>query len=104
MLGVVGQTRFVMGCITQTEDGRFSIEDLSASLRLDLSDAVVAAGFMTGTESAPHPATKAHIVFEASYPEKLRDTDTYSSSMAWSYSLGAQAAALVFAAVVSCPA
>lgn len=47
MLGVVGETRIVMGCITQIEDGRFSIEDLSASLRLDLSDAAVAAGFIT---------------------------------------------------------
>jgi hypothetical protein len=51
MLGVVGETRIVMGCITQIEDGRFSIEDLSASLRLDLSDAAVAAGFITGTST-----------------------------------------------------
>lgn len=47
MLGMVGHPRIVIGCITQTEDGRFSIEDLSASLRLDLSEAVVAAGFIT---------------------------------------------------------
>lgn len=48
MLGVVGETRIVMGCITQTEDGRYSIEDLSASLPLDLSSADVGHGFITG--------------------------------------------------------
>lgn len=47
MLGVVGETRIVMGCITQTEDGRYSIEDLSASLPLDLSTADVGHGFIT---------------------------------------------------------
>ena len=52
MLGVVGRTRFVMGCVTQSEDGRYSLEDLSASLPLDLSAAQVGAGFITGGAAA----------------------------------------------------
>ena len=51
MLGVVGETRYVMGCITQMEDGKFFLEDLSASLPLDLSQAVLAHGFFTGANS-----------------------------------------------------
>ena len=51
MLGVVGETRYVMGCITQMEDGKFFLEDLSASLPLDLSQAVLAHGFFTGADS-----------------------------------------------------
>lgn len=53
MLGVVGRTRFVMGCVTQREDGRYSLEDLSASLPLDLSTAQVGAGFITGGAALP---------------------------------------------------
>lgn len=48
MLGLVGENRYVMGCITQMEDGKFFLEDLSASLPLDLSQAHVADGFITG--------------------------------------------------------
>ncbi len=48
MLGVVGETRYVMGCISQLEDGRYFLEDLSASLPVDLADAQLAHGFITG--------------------------------------------------------
>lgn len=90
MLGVVGQTRIVMGCITQTEDGRFSIEDLSASLRLDLSDAVVAAGFITGTKYPSQWTIEAQIVFKSGHrgmsyrhiPFLNADLDSSLSSMA----------------------
>ena len=51
MLGVVDETRIVVGCITQTQDGRYSLEDLSASLPLDLSAAQVGHGFITGAAS-----------------------------------------------------
>lgn len=52
MLGVVDETRIVVGCITQTQDGRYSLEDLSASLPLDLSAAQVGHGFITGAVSS----------------------------------------------------
>ena len=48
MLGVVGEIRYVMGCISQLEDGRYFLEDLSASLPVDLSDAQLAHGYITG--------------------------------------------------------
>ncbi len=48
MLGVVGETRYVMGCISQLEDGRYFLEDLSASLPVDLSGAQLAHGYITG--------------------------------------------------------
>ena len=60
MLGVVGENRYVMGCISQLEDGKFFLEDLSASLPLDLSQAQVADGFLTGAlcthERCPIPS------------------------------------------------
>ena len=49
MLGVVGETRYVMGCISQLEDGRYFLEDLSASLPVDLTDAQLAHGYITGS-------------------------------------------------------
>ncbi len=55
MLGMVGETRIVMGCITQTEEGRYSIEDLSASLPLDLAGAAVGHGFITGVHPVLWP-------------------------------------------------
>jgi len=48
LLGVVGQTRCVLGCISQLDDGRFFLEDLSDALPLDLSEAETASGFYTG--------------------------------------------------------
>lgn len=61
MLGVVERTRVVMGCITQTEDGRYSLEDLSASLPLDLSSAQVGDGFVTGASSFLPPSRPHHL-------------------------------------------
>lgn len=37
-----------MGFITQLEDGQYYIEDLSGSLKADLSEAMTAAGFYVG--------------------------------------------------------
>ncbi|KAI3430534.1 hypothetical protein D9Q98_005127 [Chlorella vulgaris] len=47
MLGVVGEQRYVMGFLTQPEEGRFAIEDLSARLPVDLSDAEQTLGMFT---------------------------------------------------------
>jgi hypothetical protein len=49
LLGCVGQTRFVMGAISQLQDGRYYLEDLSDALPIDLSDAQTTSGFFTGT-------------------------------------------------------
>ena len=48
LLGAVGELRFVLGCISQLQDGRFFLEDLSDALPLDLSAANTASGFFTG--------------------------------------------------------
>lgn len=49
LLGAVGELRFVLGCISQLQDGRFFLEDLSDAIPLDLSAANTASGFFTGT-------------------------------------------------------
>lgn len=51
LLGCVGQTRFVMGAISQLQDGRYYLEDLSDALPIDLSDAQTTSGFFTGTQT-----------------------------------------------------
>ena len=56
MLGVVGETRYVMGCISQLEDGRYFLEDLSASLPVDLTGAQLAHGYITGAPPSNFPA------------------------------------------------
>lgn len=48
LLGCVGQTKFVMGCISQLQDGRYFLEDLSDALPIDLTDAQTTSGFFTG--------------------------------------------------------
>ena len=48
LLGGVGQTKTVMGFISQLEDGQYYIEDLSGALKVDLSQAMTAAGFYVG--------------------------------------------------------
>jgi hypothetical protein len=48
LLGCVGQVKFVMGCISQLQDGRYFLEDMSDSLPIDLSDAQTTSGFFTG--------------------------------------------------------
>lgn len=45
--GVFGVTRYVLGCISKSEDGRFVLEDAGGSVPLDLSAAETAAGFYT---------------------------------------------------------
>ena len=52
LLGCVGETRFVMGCISQLQDGRYFLEDLSDALPIDLSEAQTTSGFFTGGCSA----------------------------------------------------
>ncbi|BDA47706.1 DNA polymerase epsilon subunit 2 [Coccomyxa sp. Obi] len=47
LLGCVGQVRFVMGCISQLQDGCYYLEDMSDSLPIDLSDAQTTSGFFT---------------------------------------------------------
>ncbi|KAK9827395.1 hypothetical protein WJX81_006181 [Elliptochloris bilobata] len=47
LLGSVGEVRYVLGCISQLQDGRFFLEDLSDALPLDLSSANTATGFYT---------------------------------------------------------
>ena len=46
--GSVGQRRVVMGIIGTTEAGSFTLEDTGGTVPLDLSQATVAAGFVTG--------------------------------------------------------
>lgn len=48
LLGCVGQVRFVMGCISQLQDGRYFLEDMSDSLPIDMSEAQTTSGFFTG--------------------------------------------------------
>lgn len=54
LLGCVGQTRFVMGAISQLQDGRYFLEDLSDALPIDLSEAQTTSGFFTGTPVLHH--------------------------------------------------
>lgn len=76
MLGVVDETRIVVGCITQTQDGRYSLEDLSASLPLDLSAAQVGHGFITGAAKRMlEPSNEASPYFMPSKPEDSRPGD-----------------------------
>ncbi len=52
LLGCVGQVRFVMGCISQLQDGRYFLEDMSDSLPIDLTEAQTTSGFFTGELAA----------------------------------------------------
>lgn len=47
MLGCTGQTRFLLGCISQLQDGAFHLEDMTGSLQLDLSDCQTSSGLYT---------------------------------------------------------
>lgn len=40
LVGQMGKKRWVMGLISQLEDGHFSLEDLGASVEVDLSNAI----------------------------------------------------------------
>lgn len=48
LLGCVGQVKFVMGCISQLQDGRYFLEDMSDSLPINLEHAQTTSGFFTG--------------------------------------------------------
>lgn len=48
LLGSIGQTKTIMGFISQLEDGQYYIEDLSGALKIDMSEAMTAAGFYVG--------------------------------------------------------
>lgn len=47
LLGTAGETHYVMGALSQLEDGRFYLEDLTASIQVDLSTAATTAGLFT---------------------------------------------------------
>ena len=47
LLGLVGQPRYVLGFLTQPEENRYFIEDLSARLPCDLTEAEQAGGLFT---------------------------------------------------------
>ncbi|GIL67859.1 hypothetical protein Vafri_21147, partial [Volvox africanus] len=47
LMGVFGVTRYVLGCISRSEDGRYVLEDTTGAVPLDLTAAETAAGFFT---------------------------------------------------------
>ncbi|KAG2446253.1 hypothetical protein HXX76_000845 [Chlamydomonas incerta] len=47
LMGVFGVTRYVLGCISRAEDGRYLLEDTTGTVPLDLDGAETAAGFYT---------------------------------------------------------
>lgn len=53
MLGVGGELRTVAGFLTRPEEGRFAIEDLSARVPVDLSEAERTHGLFTGGAGLP---------------------------------------------------
>jgi len=44
LLGSAGQTRFVLGCLSQLDDGRYSLEDATGCVPVDLSAAATSDG------------------------------------------------------------
>ena len=50
--GIVGARRFVIGCISRSEDGRYLLEDGSGTIPLNLTVVQTAAGFYTGEQAA----------------------------------------------------
>ena len=44
LLGSAGQTRFVLGCLSQLDDGRYSLEDATGACAVDLSAAATSDG------------------------------------------------------------
>ena len=76
LLGCVGETRFVMGCISQLQDGRYFLEDLSDALPIDLSEAQTTSGFFTGGRSSqPWLCTAVKAVLPTVQKIKLPDLD-----------------------------
>ena len=56
LAGTPGNTSFVLGSITQPEDGRYYLEDPTGIVPIDLTQAVTTTGFYTGV---PHGASQA---------------------------------------------
>ena len=48
----MGARRFVIGCISRSEDGRYLLEDGSGTIPLNLTVVQTAAGFYTGEQAA----------------------------------------------------
>ena len=48
LLGCVGEVRFVCGCVSQLQDGRYFLEDMSEELPVDLACAARTSGFFLG--------------------------------------------------------
>lgn len=48
LAGCAGSSKIVMGCISKADEGRYILEDESASVPVDLSGAETTAGFFTG--------------------------------------------------------
>lgn len=51
MLGCTGQTRFLLGCISQLQDSTYYLEDMTGSLQLDLANCQTSSGLYTGAPS-----------------------------------------------------
>ena len=47
LLGAAGETKYVMGCLSQLEDDRFFLEDLTGVVQIDLTNAATSAGLFT---------------------------------------------------------
>ena len=52
MLGCTGQTRFLLGCISQLQDGTYSLEDMTGSLQLNLTGCQTSSGLYTGNRAS----------------------------------------------------
>lgn len=48
LLGLVGQSKYVLGFLSQPREGEYALEDLSARLPLDIQDAERTPGLFTG--------------------------------------------------------
>ena len=58
LLGCIGQTRCVMGCISQLQDGRYFLEDLSDALPIDISGSQTTSGLFTGAHCLAADCTR----------------------------------------------
>ena len=47
MLGNANETRYVMGCLSQLEDDRYFLEDLTGQIQVDVSHAATTSGLYT---------------------------------------------------------
>lgn len=47
LLGCAHQTRYVMGCLSQLEDDRFFLEDLTGQIQVDVTNAATSSGLYT---------------------------------------------------------